>query len=86
MDLLRKAVKININVLDLSLQLSFDNKYVETIISPVEEPKNDNSKIYINKAEDESKNLQDFLLNGPVMSDNDYEYFLEINTQFNKWK
>ncbi len=38
------------------------------------------------KVEDDLKDFQEFLLNGPVMTDEQYEGFLENRKQFNQWR
>lgn len=49
--------------------------------------KSDLSDSFIEKkAKSEISDFQEFLLKGPVMSDDQYEQFLENRKQFNQWR
>ncbi len=38
------------------------------------------------KSKSDNSEFQNFLLNGPVMTDNEYEQFLENRKWFNQWR
>lgn len=78
MEALREVVKLNNNQLDLSLQVNFDTKYVEVIILPFYENYADKQKI---KTRKELTDFQKFLLSAPIMTNEDYNYFLEKKTK-----
>ncbi len=79
MEALREVVQINNSQLNLTLPVNFNSKYVEIIILPYDkicEKKEKNSK---------TKRLTDFqkfLLSAPVMTDEDYNYYLEKKQNF----
>lgn len=81
MKALRKVVKLNNNLLKLNIPVNFQSKYVEIIILPVNNLDNETDN---NESLD--KDFQDFLLSGPVMSNEDYNHFLEKKNHFNQWK
>jgi hypothetical protein len=39
-----------------------------------------------NKSKSDNSEFQDFLLRGPVMTDNQYEQFIENRKWFNQWR
>ncbi|MBI9039219.1 MAG: hypothetical protein JEY97_13880 [Bacteroidales bacterium] len=83
MKALRKVVEVNKNQVNLRLSVNFDSKYVEIIVLPfyekyVDEQNNDASK--------EFTDFQSLLLSAPVMTDDEYNYFLQKKQNFNKWK
>ena len=83
MEALRKVVEINNNQLNLKLPINFDSKYVEIIVLPFYENYVDEQ---INETSSELNDFQYFLLSAPVMTDDDYNYFLEKKQDFNRWK
>ena len=85
MEALREVIQINNNQLNLTLHLPihFNSKYVEVIILPynkIYERKEKNSKT------EHLTDFQEFLLTAPVMTDEDYNYYLEKKQNFNQWK
>ncbi len=45
-----------------------------------------NEKTVVNKPIVEKSEFQEFLLSGPVMSEEQYQGYLENRQQFNKWR
>ena len=84
MQALRTIHKIENNFINISIPLNFESTYVEVIILPF----NGNDDI-LEKKEDKAGILSDFqklLLNGPLMSDDDYNFFQDKRNNFNHWK
>ncbi len=81
MKALRKVVKLNNNLLKLNIPVNFQSKYVEIIILPV-----NNIDDEVDNDELLNTDFQNFLLSGPVMSNEDFNYFLDKKKHFNQWK
>ena len=81
MKALRKVVKLNNNLLKLNIPVNFQSKYVEIIILPI-----NNIDDEVDNDELLNTDFQNFLLSGPVMSNEDFNYFLEKKKHFNQWK
>ncbi len=80
MEAIREVVKIKNRELNLTLPLDFSSEYVEIIIFPYK-------KEYVKKEkEEELTDFQDFLLSAPIMTDEDYDFYLEKKQDFNQWK
>jgi len=76
------------------MQLTLDIPY-EQLISIIRHlPANQLAKlksdlehtVVVNNAETEKTNFQEFLLKGPVMSDDQYSAFKENRKAFNQWR
>lgn len=92
MQAFRKIIKVQNNNIQIQLPFKSIPEFVEVIILPFK------NKILINDRENiinkkgsasDKKKLTDFqklLLDGPVMSDEDYNYFVEKRNHFNQWK
>ena len=83
MEALRKVVEINNNQLNLKLPINFDSKYVEIIVLPFYENYVDEQ---INETSSELNDFQYFLLSAPVMTDDEYNFFLVKKQDFNRCK
>lgn len=82
MEAFRKVVEINNNQLNLKLHVNFDSKYVEIIVLPFYENYVDEQ---INETQNELTDFQKFLLSAPVMTDDEYNFFLEKKQDFDRW-
>ena len=83
MEALRKIIEVNNNnQLNFKLPDNFNFKFVEIIVLPAYEFTNQENK---ENSEEETTDFQKFLLSAPIMTDNDYEYFLSKKNDFNKW-
>ncbi len=84
MEALRELVQIHDNQLNLTLPINFNSKYVEVIILPYNATFVKNEKDTLK--DDELTDFQNFLLSAPVMTDEDYEFYLEKKQNFKQWK
>jgi len=84
MQALRTIYKIENNFINISLPVNFKSAYVEVIILPynIKDETDENQVIENDKISD----FQKLLLNGPIMSDEDFSYFQEKHNHFNQWK
>jgi len=80
MKVLREIVQLNNKQLNLTLPVNFDSKYVEVIILPYSENLEKNENL------DNLSDFQNFLLSAPVMTDEEYDYYLEKKQELNQWK
>ena len=80
MKVLREIVQLNNKQLNLTLPVNFDSKYVEVIILPYSENLKKNENL------DNLSDFQNFLLSAPVMTDEEYDYYLEKKQELNQWK
>jgi len=83
MEALRKVVEVNKNQVNFKLPINFDAKYVEVIVLPFYENYADEQ---INETPNKLTDFQKFLLSAPVMTDDEYNFFLEKKQDFNRWK
>ncbi|MBW8051068.1 MAG: hypothetical protein FVQ77_12165 [Cytophagales bacterium] len=92
MQAIRKIIRVQNGKIQIKLPFRSSPEYVEVIILPFKNKNSvDDREEIINKkgtASDKKKliNFQKLLLEGPVMSDEDYNYFVEKRNHFNQWK
>ena len=80
----RTIYKVENNYLKLELSLDFESSFVEVIILPYQ-PENVEKKDTLNDKNQLSE-FQQLLLQGPIMDDEDFNYFNEKRNHFNQWK
>jgi hypothetical protein len=84
MEALRTVIRPKNNKIHLTLPKSFKNGTVEVIVLPVM----DDESLILDSENliPEKKIFQKLLMDAPIMSDEDYNDFLNKREHFNKWK
>jgi hypothetical protein len=84
MQALRTIYKIENNFINISLPIDFKSVYVEVIILPYNKKEEIVENLIVDK--EGISDFQKLLLNAPIMSDEDFNYFQEKQNHFNQWK
>ena len=79
MEAIRTVIQAKNNQIQITLPDSFNEAFVEVIVLPYNQKDSDSS-------EKKKIKLQNLLLEAPIMSDVDYNEFLEKRKHFNQWK
>lgn len=84
MQALRTIYKIENDFINISIPINFKSAFVEIIILPY----NGNEEIseYKEETDEVLSDFQKLLLNGPFMSDEDFNFFQDKRNHFNQWK
>ena len=84
MQALRTIYKIENDFINISLPINFKSTFVEIIILPYNG--NEEMSEYKEETDEILSDFQKLLLNGPFMSDEDFNFFQDKRNHFNQWK
>lgn len=86
MQAIRKILKVENNQLQIELPENFFSGLVEVIILPFKSRELTDIEEKQSSSATTMSDFQKLLLSGPVMSDEDFQFFNEKKAHFNEWK